>query len=76
MLTRHLYFTSYNNGTKTYFSISGGISVCNDWEKENIRIISLSFTHVGVESWELPWNVTTGKAITQSTSFENPVVWI
>ena len=50
--------------------------MCNDWEKENIRIISLSFTHVGVESWELPWNVTTGKAITQSTSFENPVVWI
>ena len=46
------------------------------WEKENIRIISLSFTHVGMESWELPWNVTTGKAITQSTSFENPVVWI
>ena len=46
------------------------------WEKENIRITSLSFTHVGVESWELPWNVTIGKAITQRTSFENPVVWI
>ena len=46
------------------------------WKKENIIIASLSFTIVGVESLELPWNVTIGKAITQSTSFENPVVWI
>ena len=46
------------------------------WKKENIRITSHSFTHMGVLTLELPWNVTIGKAITQSTSFENPVVWI
>lgn len=69
---RHLYSTSYNDGTKTYFSILGGISA--QWlfaKKEYIGIISFSLTHVERETLELPWNVTIGIAVPW-----NPAVWI